>query len=96
MSKKLKFTKPHDAPYNAPKVSGYVLHDEMGMTSCVNTAEGWNINKDSDGLVFKTKRKFWLSIRKAKNCLFSRRNGKFGKLIWGYSVCLRLFGKTIL
>jgi len=41
-------------------------------------------------------RPFWLSIRKAKKCLFSRRLGYRGKLILGYSVCLRLFGKTII
>lgn len=40
--------------------------------------------------------KFWLSIKKKENCLFSRRNGHEGKLIFGYSVCLKLFNKTIL
>lgn len=39
---------------------------------------------------------FWLSIRKAQNCLFSRRNGYFGKVIFGYSICLRLFGKDLI
>lgn len=39
---------------------------------------------------------FWLSIKQAKKCLFSRRHGRIGKIIWGYSICLRLFGKTIL
>jgi len=39
---------------------------------------------------------FWLSIRKAKNCFFSRRNGFFGKVIYGYSICLRLFSYDIL
>lgn len=38
----------------------------------------------------------WLSIRKAKNCLFSRRNGYEGKIIFGYSIRLRLFGKDII
>ncbi len=40
--------------------------------------------------------RFWLSIRKAKNCLFGRRNGYSGKIIFGYSIRLRLFGKDII
>ena len=39
---------------------------------------------------------FWLSIRKAKNCLFGRRYGHSGKRIFGYSIRLRLFNKEIL
>ncbi len=39
---------------------------------------------------------FWLSIRKKDNCLFARRNGYMGKLIFGYSVRLRLFGKELI
>ena len=39
---------------------------------------------------------FWISIRKAKNCLFIRRNGIRGKIIFGYSVCVRIFGKNLL
>lgn len=42
------------------------------------------------------RRRFWLSIRRAKNCMYGRRNGYLGKIIAGYSVCLRLFNKTIL
>lgn len=38
---------------------------------------------------------FWLSIKRAEDCLFSRRLGYEGKIIKGYSVCLRLFGKDI-
>ena len=38
---------------------------------------------------------FWVSIRKKDSCLFSRRNGYRGKLILGYSVCIRLFGIDI-
>jgi hypothetical protein len=37
-------------------------------------------------------RKFWLSIKHKDKCLFSRRNGFKGKIIFNYSVCLRLFG----
>ena len=39
---------------------------------------------------------FWLSIKKAKDCLFSRRNGYQGKIIFGYSIRLRLFNKDII
>ena len=39
---------------------------------------------------------FWLSIRKAKNCLFGRRYGHSGKRILGYSIRLRLFNKDII
>ena len=39
---------------------------------------------------------FWLSIKKAKDCLFSRRNGYSGKIIFGYSIRLRLFNKNII
>lgn len=41
-------------------------------------------------------RKFWISIRKAKDCFFSRRNGYQGKVILGYSCMLRLFGYDLL
>jgi len=39
---------------------------------------------------------FWLSIKKKGDCLFGRRNGFEGKIILGYSVRLRLFGKDII
>lgn len=42
------------------------------------------------------RKKFWLSIRKANDCLFARRNGHLGKIFLGYSICLRLFGKDII
>lgn len=42
------------------------------------------------------RKRFFLSIRKAKNCVTSRRVGIVGKVIWGYSVCLRLFGREII
>lgn len=35
---------------------------------------------------------FWLSIINKQKCLFSRRNGYIGKLMFNHSVCLRLFG----
>jgi hypothetical protein len=43
----------------------------------------------------KTK-KFWLSVKKKEKCLFSRRHGYIGKIIFGYSVRLRLFGRGII
>lgn len=43
---------------------------------------------------------FFLSIKKANNCLFSRRYGFKGKLVslFGikYNICFRLFNKDIL
>lgn len=41
-------------------------------------------------------RYFYISIKPAKDCLFSRRNGYEGIIICKYSVYLRLFGKEIL
>lgn len=38
---------------------------------------------------------FFISIKKSNECLFSRRNGYIGKLIHGYSVVIRLFGKEL-
>ena len=39
---------------------------------------------------------FWISVKKAKDCLFSRRLGYQGKIIFGYSIRLRLFGADII
>ena len=39
---------------------------------------------------------YWVSIKRAKNCLFSRRYGHKGKLFFGWSICVRLFGYDIL
>lgn len=36
---------------------------------------------------------FFFSIRKAEDCLFSRRNGYSGILIFGYSVFFKIKGK---
>ena len=41
-------------------------------------------------------KKNWLSIRKAKECLFSRRNGYQGKIVCGYSIRLRLLGYDLV
>lgn len=43
-----------------------------------------------------TNKRFWLSIKLARNCLFSRRNGYKGKILFGYSVRLRLFGRNLI
>ena len=40
-------------------------------------------------------RMFYISIKRKDKCLFSRRNGYKGKLIFGYSVLLILFGFEI-
>lgn len=40
--------------------------------------------------------KFWLSVRRVENCLFSRRNGYMGVRVFGLSICLRLFGVDLL
>ena len=39
---------------------------------------------------------FWVSVKRAEDCLFSRRNGYRGKIILGYSVCIRLFGYNLV
>jgi len=49
-------------------------------------------NKHGNGIGLR----FWVSMRRKDDCLFSRRNGYTGKLFLGYSVCVRLFGKNIL
>ncbi len=41
-------------------------------------------------------RRNFLSIRRAKNCLYSRRNGIKGLLIFGLSICLRIGGRDII
>lgn len=38
---------------------------------------------------------FFISIRKANKCLFSRRNGILGNIVFGYSIVIRLFGWEI-
>jgi len=40
--------------------------------------------------------KFWISIRPASECLFSRRLGYNGWIVFGYSIKLRLFGRKII
>ena len=42
------------------------------------------------------KKKFWLSIEKIEDCMFSRRNGHTGKIILGYSIRLRMFNYNLI
>jgi len=42
------------------------------------------------------KKKFWALIKKADKCLFSRRNGYEGKILFGYSVMIRLFNYDLI
>ena len=44
----------------------------------------------------RIRKTFQFSIKNKKNCLFSRREGKVGKIILGYSVIIRLFNKDIV
>ncbi|MBE3086024.1 MAG: hypothetical protein IMZ64_07390 [Bacteroidetes bacterium] len=44
----------------------------------------------------KINKLFWLSVKRAKDCLFSRRNGIKGKIIKGYSIRLRIFGTDLV
>lgn len=39
---------------------------------------------------------FWISIQRARDCLFGRRFGHEGRIVWGYSIRLRLFGKDLI
>jgi len=40
--------------------------------------------------------RFWVSIRRADKCLFCRRHGYYGKVVFGWSICVRLFGFDLL
>jgi len=42
------------------------------------------------------KKRFWISVLWAEDCLFGRRLGIEGKIIFGYSIRLRMFGKDIV
>lgn len=72
----------------------YTFEDENGYR--------WNLPPDKVVVIqksivhFPKERSFWISIQKAESSLFSRRNAYKGKVILGYSICLRLFGKDIL
>ena len=42
------------------------------------------------------KRRFRLSVKHKDKCIFSRRHGYRGKVIFGYSIILILFGIEII
>jgi len=44
----------------------------------------------------RRKKLFYISIRRKSKCLEIRRQGYIGRLIFGYSIMLKLFGKIIL
>lgn len=79
-----KFTKMTDKDFDGAKKSR-VIFDEQGM---------WEEPKGFFGLSKNCKH--WVSIQKVKDSLFSRRNGYKGIRVFGYSICLRLFGRDIL
>ena len=39
---------------------------------------------------------FWLSVVRCNRCSYSRRNGMYGSMLFGYSVCVRLFNVDVL
>jgi hypothetical protein len=57
--------------------------------------EDWEQFFKTRGFTFN-KKSLWFSVVKIEDCLFSRRNGYTGKHILGYSVCLRIFKKTLI
>jgi hypothetical protein len=49
-----------------------------------------------DPVEIPNRKRFWISVRRAENCLFGRRNGHKGLRLAGWSICVRLFGVDIL
>lgn len=49
--------------------------------------------RTSDGFVQK---KNFISIKRAKKCLFARRNGEVGLLLFGLSIRIRLFSLDLI
>lgn len=56
----------------------------------------WNPLPRAGFNLMSKSRKFYLSIQKLNDCIFSRRYGYRGKIVLGYSIYLRLWGKEIL
>ncbi|MBK5202161.1 MAG: hypothetical protein JJE45_00365 [Prolixibacteraceae bacterium] len=71
--------------FTNPRMFGF--DDELQLAEKANHIPGQKIRRD---------RQLWLSIRKAKDCFYSRRNGHVGSVIFGYSVVIRLFGYDLL
>lgn len=44
----------------------------------------------------RRKRLFFISIKRKSKCLDIRKQGYIGRLVFGYSIMLKLFGKIIL
>ena len=47
-------------------------------------------------ICLQRKRLFYISIKRKSKCLDVRKEGYIGRLIFGYSIILKLFGKIIL
>jgi hypothetical protein len=73
-------------PIKGSSTTPFFIHDEVGKMKIPESGD-WIKSVD---------RKNWFSIKKAKNCIFSRRLGYSGKIIFGYSIRFRLFGKDII
>ena len=82
MSKKLKFNQPKKLPLP----DDYVSSIKFSPT----TDESYN-----GEIVPSNHKRFVFLVKKAKDCLFSRRNGYRGKIICGYLFVIRLFGFNI-
>ena len=54
------------------------------------------LDKDKCEYTVRVRKPFWVSVKRKEKCLYSRRNGYLGTLIFGYSVMVRLFNKDIL
>ena len=54
------------------------------------------IVSDIEGFQIYYPKYIYLSINKKQKCLFSRRNGYSGKILFGYSIRLRLFKWDII
>lgn len=59
-------------------------------------AKNISLHETQEQLSVDKRKWFWISIRIAKQSVYSRRNGIHGKIIMGLSVCLRLFNIDIL
>lgn len=86
MKSKIKYSKVSPESFDAPKKLNHVADEYGQWTQYDSGLIDWH-NKNF---------KHWLSVKKAKDCLFSRRNGYKGKIVFGYSIRLRLFGKEII
>ena len=47
-------------------------------------------------ICLRRKKDFYISIKRKSKCLEIRRQGYMGRLIFGYSIILKMFGKIIL